>query len=148
MITILHGQWTPDLLYKIYEYFNSSINPRSTTLNELCNSLNKKSGNKTMMAIIETSISITRFIFCCHDGNRPECISIKGSPITLLVCIAPLIISNVSGVILMFTSLSLRSCKMRVIKSRSFFSTAIITSSIFLSSTMAGRSLISVNCVI
>lgn len=46
MITILQKQWTPDLLYKIYEYFNTSINPRSTTLNELCNSLNKKSGNK------------------------------------------------------------------------------------------------------
>lgn len=57
MVTIVQWQWTPDLLYKIYEYFKISINPRSTTLSELCNSLNKKSGNK----ISYQNISIQAF---------------------------------------------------------------------------------------
>jgi len=57
MITILQGQWTPDLLYKVYEYYNISINPRSTTLSELAHSLNKKSGNK----ISYQSISLQAF---------------------------------------------------------------------------------------
>jgi tRNA(Ile)-lysidine synthetase-like protein len=46
LITITHTQRTSDLLYKIYEHFNKSINPRSTTLSTLSDSLNKKSGNK------------------------------------------------------------------------------------------------------
>lgn len=46
LITVTHKQRTPDLLYKMYDYFNKSINPRSTTLTTLSESLNKKSGNK------------------------------------------------------------------------------------------------------
>ena len=57
MTTIAQSIWVPNLLYKIYEYFDTSINPRSSTLQELCNSLNKKSGNK----ISYQNISIQAF---------------------------------------------------------------------------------------
>ena len=69
-------------------------------------------------------------MFCCHDDNRPDCTSIRGTPKILLVCTVPLKISTLSGVIFMFTSLSLSFCKIFSIFSLSFFSTAIITSSI------------------
>ena len=76
-------------------------------------------------------MSMNLFMFCCQEGNRPECISINGTPSTLPVCKAPLMMSTVSGIILMLTSLSLRVCKMLVMRLRSLLSTTKITSSIF-----------------
>lgn len=46
LITIPSGSRTPNHMYKLYKYYNISINPRSTTLDNLCKQLNSKSGNK------------------------------------------------------------------------------------------------------
>lgn len=46
LITICAWDRTPNKLYNLYQYYNISINPRSTTLDNLCEQLNKKSGNK------------------------------------------------------------------------------------------------------
>ena len=46
LITIPSGSRTPDQLYKLYRHYNITINPRSTTLDNLCKQLNQKSGNK------------------------------------------------------------------------------------------------------
>ena len=74
-------------------------------------------------------ISRMRLMFFCQEGSKPLCTSINGTPITLLAFTEPLIMSAASAVILMFTSLSLSCLKIFVSSSRSFFSTAIITSS-------------------
>lgn len=46
LITISSWNRTPDKLYNLYQNYSISINPRSTTLDSLCEQLNKKSGNK------------------------------------------------------------------------------------------------------
>ncbi len=46
LITLRSGERTADTLYKLYQYYAISINPRTTTLTTLSNQLNKKSGNK------------------------------------------------------------------------------------------------------
>lgn len=46
LITIFSWQRTPDNLYNTYKHYDISINPRSNTLDNLCEQLNKKSGNK------------------------------------------------------------------------------------------------------
>ena len=87
-------------------------------------------GNNKIQPVTAIKISKRRFIFFCQEGSKPLCTSINGTPITLFVCTAPLIISTASGVILMFTSLSLSCLKIVVNKFLSFFSTVITTSSI------------------
>ena len=89
-------------------------------------------GDKMINPNMDTKRSMNRLIFFCQTGNCPLCTSINGMPDKLFVFNAPLIISTLSGVILIFTSLSLSFCKMRVSKLRSFLSTVIITSSIFI----------------
>lgn len=46
LITITCGQRTPNELYNLYHYYTITLNPRSTTLEELCKQLNARSGNK------------------------------------------------------------------------------------------------------
>ena len=46
LIAITSQQRTPDILYHFYQKNKISINPRSSTLQTLCDQLNKKSGSK------------------------------------------------------------------------------------------------------
>lgn len=46
LITIESGNRSPELIYETYSMFWISINPRHSTLENLCQNLNKKSGNK------------------------------------------------------------------------------------------------------
>lgn len=55
--TIKKGERDSDLLYKLYSYYDISINPRSNTLENLANSLNKKNWNK----ISYTQLTIQSF---------------------------------------------------------------------------------------
>ncbi len=45
-ITTKSGEWDSNLLYQLYTYLHIAINPRSTTLINLSQALNKRSGNK------------------------------------------------------------------------------------------------------
>ena len=87
------------------------------------------SGKKEGLLLKSNNSIHQPFIFCCHVKSG-DCKSTSGVPSTLLVWTAPLKISIVSGVIL-YLSLSPSWRKICSICCRSFFSTAIITSSIF-----------------
>lgn len=46
IVPIRMGEWTEDLLYRLYQHYRIVINPRSTTLSQLVQQLNKQSANR------------------------------------------------------------------------------------------------------
>lgn len=45
LCAISTGEWTSSLLHSLYQYYKITINPRANTLTNLCEQLNKQSGN-------------------------------------------------------------------------------------------------------